>query len=153
MNTHYHIRLFTTTVMLAIVSGWLTSCKEEIDDSNRYTFTDETVLSYLEKDLNLIEGRPVSPEHQFSEYVSLLKTVPISDMSSSTVAQLLSARGHYTVFAPNNQAIYAYRDGTVYNPTTPGVSGTTIAKKNVVALDITAGGGGGERADGAESRA
>lgn len=108
MNTHYHIRLFTTTVMLAIVSGWLTSCKEEIDDSNRYTFTDETVLSYLEKDLNLIEGRPVSPEHQFSEYVSLLKTVPISDMSSSTVAQLLSARGHYTVFAPNNQAIYAY---------------------------------------------
>ncbi|MBQ4206440.1 MAG: hypothetical protein II662_07270, partial [Bacteroidales bacterium] len=34
------------------------------------------------------------------------------------------------------QALYAYRDGTVYNPTTPGVSGTRLDKKSVVRLTI-----------------
>jgi len=36
-----------------------------------------------------------------------------------------------------NQAIYAYRDGTVYDVTNPGVTGTLLAKKSVVKLDIT----------------
>ena len=42
-----------------------------------------------------------------------------------------------------NQAIYAYRDGTVYNPTTPGVTGYVTTNKSVIMLDITPGGGGG----------
>ena len=40
-----------------------------------------------------------------------------------------------------NQAIYAYRDGSLYDPTTPGVNGTTMANKSVVMLDITPGSG------------
>ena len=36
-----------------------------------------------------------------------------------------------------NQAIYAYRDASLYDPTTPGVTGTTLSNKSVVMLDIT----------------
>ena len=39
------------------------------------------------------------------------------------------------------QAIYAYRDAALYDPTTPGVAGSTLAKKSVVMLDITPGSG------------
>lgn len=77
------------------------ACTEDIDMSNRYTFTEYTVLSYLEQDTT------------YSEYVKLIKKVPISKTSKSTVAQLLSARGHITCFAPNNQAIQEYLD-TLY---------------------------------------
>jgi hypothetical protein len=43
----------------------------------------------------------------------------------------------------SNQAIYAYRDASLYDPTTPGVSGYLLAKKSVVSLNITPAGGGG----------
>ncbi len=49
-----------------------------------------------------------------------------------------------TLAANGNQAIYAYRDGTVYDPTTPGVTGYTLTSKNVLRLSITTGGGGGQ---------
>ena len=88
--------MFLTAVMLMV------ACTENIDMSNRYTFTEYTVLSYLEQD------------SAYTEYVRLLKRVPISDESKSTVAQLLSARGHITCFAPNNEAIQEYLD-TLYN--------------------------------------
>ena len=90
--------------LLALVMASVnTGCTEDIDTSNRYTFTEYTVLSYLE-------------EHpEYSEYVELLKQVKISDvkigtLESSTVAQLLSARGNFTCFAPTNDAIQLYLD-------------------------------------------
>ena len=86
---------FGVACMVALLS---TACSEEIDTSNRYTFIDETVMSYLEK------------QPQFSEYVELLNTVPVSRFSQSTLGQLLAARGHYTCFAPNNDAIQLYLD-------------------------------------------
>jgi len=45
--------------------------------------------------------------------------------------------------ANGNQAIYVYRDNTVYDPTTPGVTGTTINQKSVIKLDLTPSSGGG----------
>lgn len=74
----------------------LFSCKEEIDTSARYVFKEETILSYLQK------------HEDYSEYIRLLMQVPISFRSKSTVYQLLSARGHYTCFAPTNAAIDSY---------------------------------------------
>ena len=74
----------------------LLGCKEDIDTSARYVFKDETVLSYLQK------------HEVYSEYVRLLQLVPISYRSKSTVYQLLSARGHFTCFAPTNEAIAEY---------------------------------------------
>lgn len=74
------------------------ACTEEIDMSARYTFTEETVLSFLEK------------QERFSDYVRMLGEVTISKQSESTVEQLLSARGHFTVFPPSNEAIQEYLD-------------------------------------------
>ena len=45
--------------------------------------------------------------------------------------------------ATGNQAIYAYRDGTIYDPSGAGVTGYLSSNKNVLGLNITAGGGGG----------
>ncbi len=85
-------------LLLGVAGSWIAACTEEIDMSNRYTFTEETALSYLEG------------HEQYSEYVRLLKELPISTLSESTVAQLLSARGHFTVFAPTDDAIQLYLD-------------------------------------------
>ena len=83
--------LFIASLLL-LISG----CTENIDTSARYVFTADCVMAYLEK-------------HQaYSEYVRLLKLTPISIRSRSTVGELLSARGHYTVFAPTNEAIETY---------------------------------------------
>lgn len=71
----------------------LCACTEDIDTSARYVFKEQTVLSYLQK------------HETYSEYVKLLQQVPVSPRSKSTVYQLLSARGHYTCFAPTNDAI------------------------------------------------
>ena len=74
----------------------VTSCKENIDTSARYVFKFNTILSYLEK------------HEAYSEYVDLLNRVAVSDISDTKVASLMSARGHYTCFAPSNEAIHKY---------------------------------------------
>lgn len=74
----------------------LMSCTESIDTSSRYVFREETILSYIQK------------HDSYSSYLELLKQVPISKRSKSTVYQLLSARGNFTVFAPTNDAIERY---------------------------------------------
>ena len=76
----------------------LTACHEDIDTSARYVFTERTIASYLD-------------DHaQFSEYVRLLKEQPVSDVSKTTVYQLMTAYGYYTCFAPTNDAIQMYLD-------------------------------------------
>ena len=93
------IRKYALLPLLALVLGVTQSCKEDIDMSDRYTFKEYTIASYL-------------TEHDttYSEYINLLKTVKISRRSESTVFQLMSARGKYTMFAPTNKAIYNYLD-------------------------------------------
>ena len=85
--------LFYKPLGAAILLLSLWGCKENIDTSARYVFTSDCVMTYLEK------------HESYSEYVKLLNATPISIRSQSTVGQLLSARGHYTVFAPTNTAI------------------------------------------------
>ncbi|MBO7067476.1 MAG: fasciclin domain-containing protein [Bacteroidaceae bacterium] len=76
----------------------LAGCTEDIDTSAKYVFKDKTIAQYLED------------KEYYSEYVRLLGLVPVSEISKTTVKQLLSARGHYTVFAPTNDAVMAYLD-------------------------------------------
>ena len=45
--------------------------------------------------------------------MDILEKVDVSKLSNSKVSQLLSARGVYTVFAPNNDAIQAYLESLV----------------------------------------
>ncbi|MBQ8969369.1 MAG: hypothetical protein IJ064_06535 [Bacteroidaceae bacterium] len=99
----YKINRNLTLLVVTVLSLGLTqSCKEDIDMSNQYTFTEYTISSYLQ-------------EHKdtYSEYLNLLEEVHVSSRSESSVLQLLTARGKYTVFAPTNQAIMNYLD-TLY---------------------------------------
>ena len=88
----------TITATIFLLSCW--GCTENVDTSARYVFTSDCVMNYLEK------------HEVYSEYVELLRITPISVKSTSTVGQLLSARGHYTVFAPTNDAISQYLEET-----------------------------------------
>ncbi|MCI7775930.1 MAG: fasciclin domain-containing protein, partial [Prevotellaceae bacterium] len=97
-----HLLLLTCLVLMA-------ACKEEVDTSARYVFKDYTVYSYLEK------------FPQYSEYATLLSEVKASAITQTTLKQLLSARGHYTCFAPTNEAIQEYlehlvEDGLITEP-------------------------------------
>ena len=47
-----------------------------------------------------------------------------------------SGMGGVVFETESNQSLYAYRDGTAYDISNPGVNGTLINKKNVVRLDI-----------------
>ena len=71
-----------------------TSCSEEIDDSNLYTFTGQTVIDYLRSDSTLSD---------------IAKISDIAGMSDR-----LSAYGTYTCFAPTNEALEVYID-SLYN--------------------------------------
>lgn len=110
----------TKYVLLAVMVLSMTlvqSCKEDIDMSARYTFTEYTVESYL-----------AQHDTTYSEYYKLLGEVKISNRSESTVLQLLSARGNFTVFAPNNEAIAEYLDtlcrkGVISEPSWDGFNG------------------------------
>lgn len=80
---------------LTVFSG----CREEINKDDLYTFTGETVGSFLEKNDSI-----------YSQYVALLNVVKQSDRTQSTVSNLLTAYGNYTCFAPTNEAIDEFLD-------------------------------------------
>ena len=61
-------------------------CKEDIDTSNRYTFTGNTVASFLEEHEDL-----------FSDFITILKR--------GGKYNLMKAYGTYTCFAPTNDAV------------------------------------------------
>ena len=96
------MKLKNRTLILALAVLSLMGCKESIDTSSRYVFDKETITSYLQH------------HDDYTQYVELLGQTPISSVSSSTVLQLLSARGNYTVFAPTNQAIQTYLDSLTH---------------------------------------
>ena len=94
MNYLQMKKLFLAAALLILLAG----CTESIDTSSRYVFTSKTITEYLED------------KDYYSEYMRLLSTMPVSAYSETTLKQLLSARGHYTVFAPTNDAIQLYLD-------------------------------------------
>ncbi|MBQ7986931.1 MAG: fasciclin domain-containing protein [Bacteroidaceae bacterium] len=82
--------------------GLLAGCSEDVDSSARYVFEELTAMGYLEKHADV-----------YGTYLSLLREVPVSSRSATTLSQLLSARGHYTVFAPTNDAVLHYLESLV----------------------------------------
>ncbi len=79
----------------------LSACTETVDVSTRYEFEGRTALDYI------------MLHEKYSTYEQLLHQVKVSSVSKTTVAQLLDARGHFTIFAPTNEAIQAHLD-TLY---------------------------------------
>ena len=92
MKYRHKILGILTTIVLIMVG-----CSEKVDDSARYVFKEETLISYMEKHSDT-----------YSEYLDVLKNTPVSEVSKSTIYQLLTARGNYTVFAPTNDAMHQF---------------------------------------------
>lgn len=89
------MKRFFFAVIAAIA---LVGCTDEVDTSSRYVFEGKSISQYLED------------KDYYSDYVRLLGKTPVSHTSKTTLLQLLSARGNYTVFAPTNEAIQLYLD-------------------------------------------
>lgn len=89
-------------VLAAIVLVGFGSCTDNVDQSDMYTFRGKTVMDIIDE----------SPE--CSDFAKVLRKVRFSANSQSTVDQLLSARGNYTVFVPSNEAVERYVD-SVYD--------------------------------------
>lgn len=89
------------TLFSACILGTFIACTEHIDTSARYVYKDYTISNYL------------SSHEQFSVYYDLLSKVCASEVTKTSLQQLLSARGNYTVFAPTNEAIQNYLDSLV----------------------------------------
>ena len=94
--------LFRVAVLSLVIGVAFTSCKDEVDESNMYTFTGQLMSDYIEEDEAL------------SDFLYLIKRVKLSEVSESTVYDLLSARGNFTCFAPSNEAVQSYLD-SLYN--------------------------------------
>ena len=92
MRTKYLNKVVAGTFcMLLSAPLLLNSCTEDIDESNLYTFTGET-----------IEGFLTSHNEQFSSFNYILGRIGYD--------KILSAYGTYTCFAPRNEAVTAYID-------------------------------------------
>ena len=93
-----HIYKIFSGILLVTAVFTTMGCQDKVDDSDLYTFTGNTIASYLEESDN------------YSDFAYICSKVKLSKRSESSIAQLLSARGNYTVFAPTNSAIHRYLD-------------------------------------------
>ena len=115
-------RLFIAAVGLLSL---MASCKDKVDESDLYTFTGETAYGYLKN------------SEDFTDFAYILSQVKLSRKSSSTLSELLSSRGNYTVFAPTNQALESYLD-SLYNTKgyditqIPDSTAEAIAKNSII---------------------
>ena len=66
--------LSTLLIALCAASSFLCSCKEEIDERNRYTFVGETVADYLQ-----------NREEEFSHFTYILKRAKLGTTSASNI--------------------------------------------------------------------
>ncbi|MBQ5730386.1 MAG: fasciclin domain-containing protein, partial [Bacteroidaceae bacterium] len=87
--------LYILALALSIVA-----CTEEIDKSNRYTFTGETVADYM-----------LNRSDRYSHFINLLKR--------SKLLGLLNTYGRYTLFLPDNEAVekYVQEQDSIYHAT------------------------------------
>ena len=87
--------LYILAIALSIVA-----CTEEIDKSNRYTFTGETVADFM-----------LNRSDKYSHFINLLER--------ANLWGLLSTYGQYTLFLPNNEAVekYLQEQDSIYHAT------------------------------------
>jgi uncharacterized surface protein with fasciclin (FAS1) repeats len=126
MNAMKRKNIFKTIVgglllaMLAPISPlMLTSCSDEPDSEYFYTFTGEMMSDYL-------KNRP-----EYSEFAEIVERAGLMD--------LLAAYGHYTCFAPNNDAVDQYLKGRGFTSVSQlsNEDCDTIARTHLVAYMYT----------------
>lgn len=99
MRTGVAAVLFVAMSMVCLIS-----CKDEVDESDMFTFTGQLMADYLSNDSTT------------TYFAYLTHKVKLSSHSQSSVYDLLSARGNYTCFAPTNDAVQQFLD-SVFNTT------------------------------------
>ena len=119
--------LSTMLIALCAASSFLSSCKEEIDERNRYTFVGETVADYLQ-----------NREEEFSHFTYILKRAKLGTTSASNILSLMSSYGDYTCFAPNNVAIETFlvEQDSIYWENVRALEAGEITKKDFVDTGI-----------------
>jgi len=96
MKAHCITSVFAACLLLSSLFA-LQACKETIDDSNYAIKTEQTAMDFIS----------ASPE--FSDMKAIYERVRLGDSDdASTLANVLSARGHYTCFLPTNTALREY---------------------------------------------
>lgn len=76
---------------------FLSSCKEEIDESNFAIKKMQTAADYIDEN------------SQFSLMNALFRRVRLGNVEgASPLHNMLSARGNYTIFLPTNEAVEKY---------------------------------------------
>lgn len=100
---------------LAIFGGLLTlgSCSDEIDESNLYTFTGETIEDFL------------ANREDYSSFNYILDRAGLTSR--------MSAYGSYTCFAPNNTAVTEYID-SLYNDEEAGIPHNGMTENSLEGL-------------------
>ena len=88
MNT---MKKWYTILFVCVLLPVLSSCVEELQTENFYTFTGETITDYVEN----------------RESLSMFKEL-LGRTSEPNMLSLLDAYGQYTCFAPHNEAIKEY---------------------------------------------
>lgn len=91
------IKSFAILATIGIAGLVFSGCTEDIDQSNRYTFTGETITDYL-------ENRP----ELYSSFCFILDKAKIGKSTSGSILKALSTYGSYTCFAPTNAAIDSF---------------------------------------------
>ena len=89
MNIKNNIRVALMALAALLATGPLTSCSDEPDSENFYTFTGEMMSDYL--------ANPDRPYGMFKEIVE-----------RANLMDLLATYGQYTCFLPNDSAVNAY---------------------------------------------
>jgi len=88
MNIKSNIKTVLMALAAVMMLGTMNSCSDEPDKENFYTFTGEMMSDYLNN------------RESFSEFRAIVERAGLMD--------LLASYGHYTCFAPTNDAIEAY---------------------------------------------
>ena len=119
------------TILLAIGCVF-TGCNDDIDESNRFTFTGELISTHLEN----------NPE-KFSDFTVILSKAKIGKKISGSVLKTLSTYGSYTCFAPTNEAVRKflqeeyerYCEGERTGITSPNLEDLTDSMATVIAMN------------------
>lgn len=89
-----------TWVLLSLTifaGGAFVGCEDEVDKSNRFTFTGDLISTYLEKD----------PEN-YGHFTDILSKAVIGKKADGNMLKTLSTYGSYTCIVPTNDAIEAF---------------------------------------------
>jgi uncharacterized surface protein with fasciclin (FAS1) repeats len=83
--------------LLGVLTLSLASCKENINEGNYAIKTEQTMADYLSDNPS-----------KYSDLKAIFERVVLGDSAASPLFSVISARGNYTLFAPNNEAIEKY---------------------------------------------